>query len=203
MIRLKAVMMLMAVMVLPNASAELHKIIFDSDFLMPPQDDGSALVLALNSPEEIEILGITIVAGNHSRETEVAHVLRMLEILGREDIPVYAGANMPLLHDKSDYAVKHWGRWWSDDPPQQPTSGFARKKQLEDISAMYFIVKTVMQNPGEITILAIGPLTNIAMAIRQEPEQVDRRYDLLFTLLSGVPWGRHLTSVWQPPLKTP
>ena len=151
------------------SAAATHRIIFDTDLRMPPQDDGSALVLALNSPGEIEVVGVTIVAGNHNLATEVAHALRLLEIMGREDIPVYAGAAKPLQHKKSDYAVIGWGKWWSTDPPEEPTGGFATSKKLEDAGAVDFIVKTVIENPGEITILAVGPLTNIALAIRREP----------------------------------
>jgi len=155
--------------VLPGAGAATHKVIFDTDFLMPPQDDGGALVLALNSPGEIEVVGITIVAGNHNLATEAAHALRLLEIMGREEVPVYTGAAKPLEHKKDDYAVIGWGKWWSADPPEEPTGGFATRKKLENTNAVDFIVKTVIENPGEITILAVGPLTNIAMAIGREP----------------------------------
>lgn len=157
--------LLLAVAASPLAAQ--HKIIFDTDFVLPPQDDGFALILALHSPE-IEILGITTVAGNDSRERATSDVLRMLEIARREDIPVYSGANMPLVHEKSEFATQTHGRWWSDDPPPPPPGGFARK-QAETMSAADFIVKTVKQNPGEVIILAIGPLTNLAIAIRQEP----------------------------------
>ena len=126
-----------------------------------------ALILALHSPE-LEILGVTTVAGNESLEKATVDATRLLEIAGRVDIPVYKGANMPLLHEKSDYATRVHGRWWSDEPPQAPPGGFARK-QPEAGSAMDFIVRTVMARPGQVSILAIGPLTNIAMALRQEP----------------------------------
>jgi len=149
-----------------------HKVIFDTDFVMPPADDGLALLLALSSPE-LEILGVTTVAGNESMEKATADALRLLEIAGRPEIPVYKGANMPLLHEKSEYATRVHGRWWSDDPPAPPPGGFARKAP-ERGSAMDFIVRTVMARPGEVSILAIGPLTNVAMAIRQEPGFAER-----------------------------
>ncbi len=148
-------------------TTERHPVIFDTDFVVPPQDDGLALLLAVQSPE-LEIIGITTVAGNKSVERATVDVLRELEIVGREDIPVYRGANMPLVHEKSEFATQVHGEWWSDDPPPAPPGGFA-KKRPEAGSAMDFIIRTVMARPGEVTILAIGPLTNIAMAIRQEP----------------------------------
>lgn len=144
-----------------------HRIVLDTDFALPPQDDGLALALALNSPE-LEILGITTVAGNYNVQRANADALRMLEIAHREDIGVYGGGARPLAHQKDDYAVSHYGKWWSDDPPPPPPGGFARKA-LERESAADFIVRTIAANPGRVEIVAIGPLTNVALAIRQQP----------------------------------
>jgi inosine-uridine nucleoside N-ribohydrolase len=159
---------LMVIFASSGAKAQQHSVIFDTDFAVPPQDDGMALILALHSPE-IDVLGITTVAGNFSVEHATSDVLRVLEIDQRTDIPVYRGANMPLVHEKSDYATRVWGEWWSDEPPPPPPGGFATK-QVESIGAAEFIVQSVKARPGEITIVAIGPLTNVAMAIRQAPD---------------------------------
>ena len=142
-------------------------IIFDTDFVMPPHDDSMALMLALQSPE-FEILGVTTVAGNESVERATSDVLRMLEIANQPGIPVYVGADMPLVHRKSDFAVRKYGRWYSDEMPEPP-GGYATKK-AEAESAVPFIVRTVMERPGEVTIVAIGPLTNIAQAISADPK---------------------------------
>jgi inosine-uridine nucleoside N-ribohydrolase len=75
---------------------------------------------------------------------------------------------MPLLHEKSAYATTVHGRWWSDEPPSPPWGGFARKPPARE-SAVDFMVRTVMARPGEISVIAIGPLTNVAVAMRQEP----------------------------------
>ena len=143
-------------------------IIIDTDFVMPPSDDSMAVMLALQSPE-LEILGITTVAGNDSVERATSDVLRLLEIANQTAIPVHQGANMPLVHAKSEFAVKEYGNWYSDDPPPMPPGGFARK-QVENESAASFIVRTVLAKPHEVTIVAIGPLTNIATAIRAHPK---------------------------------
>jgi inosine-uridine nucleoside N-ribohydrolase len=147
-------------------AAERH-IIFDTDFALPPQDDGLALAFALNSPE-LDIVGITTVAGNYNLARANADVLRMLEIAKREDVKVYSGARRPLAHEKDAFATSHYGKWWSDDPAPAPPGGFA-KKALESEPAADFMIRTVMARPGQIEILAIGPLTNVATAIRQQP----------------------------------
>ena len=76
------------------------------------------------------------------------------------------------LDEKSDYAVRNYGRWYSDDPPAEPPGGFAAKN-AEEASAVSFIIDAVMSRPQEVTIVAIGPLTNIAQAIRAEPKFAD------------------------------
>ena len=121
---MKNILVLLLLCSLPYISmAEAHKVIFDTDFAVPPQDDGLALILALNSPE-LEILGITTVAGNKSREWATVDALRFLEIAGRRDVPVFNGADMPLVHEKSEYAVSVHGEWYSDEPPPAPPGGF-------------------------------------------------------------------------------
>ncbi len=143
-------------------------IIFDTDFVMPPQDDSMALMLALQSPE-LEILGITTVMGNDSVERATSDVLRMLEIARQPAIPVYVGANLPLVHEPSEFARASYGNWYSDEAPPVPSGGYANI-QAEEESAVSFLVRTVMDNPGEVTLVAIGPLTNIAQAIRAEAD---------------------------------
>jgi len=150
-----------------QAQARTIPIIFDTDFGMVPQDDSFALMLALHSPE-LEILGVTTVAGNFSVEQATVDALRILEIAGRPEIPVYRGANMPLVHEKSEFATTRHGQWWSDAAPNTPPGGFAKRKE-EAISAVQYIVDTVNARPGQVTIMAIGPMTNVAMALRQEP----------------------------------
>src|SRR5437016_12047191 len=150
-----------------QSGALRHRVIFDTDFALPPQDDGLALALALNSPE-LDIAGITTVTGNYNVQRANVDVLRMLEIAHREEIGVYGGAARPLVHEKDAYAMSHYGRWWSDEAAPAPPGGFARKT-LERETADAFIARSVTDSPGQIDIIAIGPLTNIALAIRRQP----------------------------------
>lgn len=150
-----------------NSGRAPIKIIFDTDFAVPPQDDGMALMLALKSPE-LQILGVTTVAGNDTVQRATSDALRVLEIGGRTDIPVYRGANRPWLHQKSEFATTIHGKWWSSEPPPVPPGGFA-KRGPEKESAVDFLIHTVNAQPGQITIVALGPLTNIATAIRMDP----------------------------------
>lgn len=145
-----------------------QKIIIDTDFARPPQDDALAVLLALKSPE-LEILGLTTVAGNFSREQATSDLLRVLEIVGREDIPVYEGANLPLVHRPTEFARNHWGEWYSDEIPPQPPGGFASIQPASERAAD-FLVRAVNSHPGQVSIIAIGPLTNVAIAISQDPD---------------------------------
>jgi inosine-uridine nucleoside N-ribohydrolase len=139
---------------------------------MPPQDDALALALALNSPE-LEILGISTVAGNRSQQQAVADLLRFLEIAGREKLPVFAGANQPLVHEVSEYAVKSHGEWYLNGPPEIPPGGFAAKS-VESQSAMDFLIRTCERYSQQVSIIALGPLTNLAMAMRQDRDFAGR-----------------------------
>src|SRR5689334_3100787 len=85
---------LMLVMAARAQPAARHLLIVDTDFALPPQDDGLALAFALNSPE-LDIVGITTVAGNYNLARANADVLRMLEIAKRDDVKVYSGATRP------------------------------------------------------------------------------------------------------------
>jgi inosine-uridine nucleoside N-ribohydrolase len=158
--------LLATLIAVPAAAQQPQKIIIDTDFAYPPQDDAMALFFVLNSPE-VQILGLTTVAGNRSMNVATADALKVLEVTGRTEIPVFRGAASPLVHEKAEWDTKRHGGWYANDPAPEPPGGFA-KKQAEARSAVDFLVDTVMQNPGQITILAIGPLTNIAMAMRME-----------------------------------
>ena len=143
-----------------------HRIIVDTDFALPPQDDGLALAFALNSPE-LDIAGITTVAGNYNLARANADVLRMLEIAGPDRDPRASRRPPPLAHRQDTFATTHYGRWWSDEAAPPP-GGSRRKRSIRRRRPTSWCAPS-RPAPGEIEIVAIGPLTNVATAIRRSP----------------------------------
>jgi len=139
-----------------------QRIIIDCD---PGQDDAVALFLAMASPEEFEILGITAVAGNVPLELTQRNVRLMCDIAGREDIPVFAGCDRPMVRDLLT-AEKVHGKTGIDGveivEPQTP---------LQEQHAVDFIVETLRAAEDEsVTLVPTGPLTNIGTVIDRAPD---------------------------------
>lgn len=161
-----------------------EKVILDSDYTTIG-DDGKVGVMAaqLHAAKVIELLGITVVAGNGWLPQEVSDALKAVERMGIADtVGVYAGARYPLVHDYRTMAQEKamWGvggSWYRrPEPPDgelvAPLDGFATKAKLQQQHAVNFIIDTVKKYPKEVTLLVIGPVTNIALAIRMNPEIV-------------------------------
>ena len=142
-----------------------RKIIIDTD---PGQDDAGAIMLAAASPE-LEILALTAVAGNVPLELTRRNARLILDICGRSDIPVYAGAEKPLKRDLVTAEEVH-GKTGIDgvhiyEPPVP----------LADGHAVDFIIKAIRDNEkSAITLCPLGPLTNIAMALQKAPDIAER-----------------------------
>ena len=129
-----------------------------------------ALFFVLNSPE-LEILGITTVAGNRSLNVATADVLKVLEVTNRTEIPVFQGAAAPLLHQGTEWDTKRHGGWYANEPAPRAARWVRDRQEARSAERRRLPGRArVMQNPGQVTILAIGPLTNIAMAMRMEPQ---------------------------------
>jgi inosine-uridine nucleoside N-ribohydrolase len=136
------------------------RILLDCD---PGHDDAIAMLLALASPE-LELVGVTTVAGNQTLEKTTANAIRVLELAGREDVPVAAGAERPLAREPFVAAYVH-GESGLDGPSLPP----ARTKPVSE-DAVEFLAERV----AGATLVATGPLTNVAELLRRRSERPDR-----------------------------
>ncbi|MER8590819.1 nucleoside hydrolase [Mesorhizobium sp. M1182] len=142
-----------------------RRIIIDTD---PGQDDAVAILLALGSAE-LEIVGITAVAGNVPLKLTEKNARKICELAGRPDVKVYAGAIRPLARELVTAEEVH-GKTGLNGP-QLPEP----KMKLQDEYAVDFIVETLMnEESGTITLCALGPLTNVALALIREPKIAPR-----------------------------
>ncbi len=166
------------------SAAAQEKVILDSDYTTIG-DDGQVGVMAMQLHAEgvINLLGITVVAGNQWLPQEVSDALKAVERMGLgETIGVYAGARYPLVHDYKTMMYERdlynvGGSWYRrpeppDDAVTPPLDGFAIKAKVQPQHAVNFIIDNVKKYPHEVTLLVIGPVTNIALAIRMAPEIV-------------------------------
>jgi purine nucleosidase len=156
-----------------------RKLIIDQDCAGPGGTDMQAILTLINSPET-DVLGITVLSGDAWRDEEVQHTLRLLEIIGRTDIPVVPGAVFPLVNSK-EYIAKwetfygkiiYQGAWNFASHhavhgpyavPPMPEGAPSSKASTED--AAHFMVRMVHQFPHEVTVYAAGPMTDLALAI--------------------------------------
>ncbi len=138
-----------------------RKIIIDTD---PGIDDAMAVFLALGAPE-LDLIGLTTVYGNVDVDLATVNALRLLEIGGRPDIPVAAGAPQPLASAYHGPVPEIHGEDGQGNLFLPPPLASAVSQ-----SAAEFIVAQVLAHPGEITVVAIGPLTNLALALQLEPQ---------------------------------
>ncbi len=139
-----------------------RKIIIDTD---PGQDDAVAILLALASPEEIEVLGVTAVAGNVPLPLTEKNSRIACELAGRTDIPVFAGCAEPLKRKLVTAEHVH-GKTGLDGPPLPDP-----KMPLQEAHAVDFIIDTLRNEPSDtVTLVPIGPLTNIAAAFEKAPD---------------------------------
>jgi len=138
----------------------VQHIIIDTD---PGVDDALAILLALRSPE-LKVEAITPVAGNVPLDYTLPNALRLVEIAGRPDIPVAAGASHPLVRNLITAAHVHGNNGLAGVEFPAPKIKPVRE------SATEIIRRLVRSSPGEITIVAVGPLTNVAIALRADPE---------------------------------
>ena len=196
-----------------------RKIIINQDCSGPGGSNLQTVALLIQSPQ-VEVLGITVVTGDQWRDEEVAHTLRLLEIMGRTNIPVVPGAVFPLVRRRDEallwqerygtvaYAGAWDERWWHEANviPELPEGAPQIKPVDEDAS--HFLVRMVHKFPHEITIYEGGPMTNLATAIRIDPEFPELAKELVFMggslrpISDNAEWAnnpRHEFNFWFDP----
>ncbi|GGJ81810.1 hypothetical protein GCM10007063_00300 [Lentibacillus kapialis] len=160
------------------------KIIIDCD---PGHDDAMAIILAASGVSHLQIEAITTVAGNVGVEKNTRNALKICDLVGLRDVPVAMGADRPLIREPLEAAHVH-GKSGLDGTglPEKPV------KRTVDTHAVDILIDKLMASDGDITLVPIGPLTNIAMAIRKEPLIVSKINEI--TLMGGGTYGNR-TSV--------
>lgn len=143
---------------------EKRKIILDCD---PGHDDAIAILLAAKNPA-IDLLGITVVAGNQTLDKTLVNALNVCQFLDL-DVPVYKGCGQPMIRDKQVVAPEIHGESGLDGPQFG-----ALTKEAETQHAVTYIVDTVLASEGDITVVTTGPMTNLAMAMRLNPDIVPK-----------------------------
>lgn len=167
----------------PSATLAKTKVILDTDMVVL-YDDGVALMMLANHPD-IDLLGVTIVSGNTWVPDGAAYALGQLELLNRHDVPVAMGVRWPLRPSRYEnirlerkmfgYSSDYIG-CFAKTPPvsyldayRAEFGGVPTIKPVDD-PAVNFLIDTIKANPHQVTVLAIGPCTNLAIAVRISPE---------------------------------
>lgn len=139
------------------------RILLDTD---PGIDDSLAILLALASPE-VSLEGMSIVHGNSSVERGAINALSVLELAGAGHIPVAQGCGLPLVQPSLIAAETHGDTGLGYAKLPEPRAKPTRQHGCD------FLIEQILSNPGEITLVAVGPLTNVAWAIRREPRVIE------------------------------
>lgn len=156
------VVAIVILLLLASPASAAKKIIFDTD---PGTDDALALMLALNSPE-LDVRGITVVPGNVTAEMGLENALRMASLAGRCDIPLAAGAQHPLFQKL--ITAEFWHGKNGLGNIELPASHC----KVDPRFGPDLIIQLVHGSPHEITLVAVGPLTNVALAVEKDPSIV-------------------------------
>ncbi len=141
----------------------MRKIILDCD---PGMDDSMAIVMAVKA-EELDVLAVTTVNGNYPVDVTSKNARKVLELLGRTEIPVARGMAAPMIRKSPSDPFTHGEDGQAEANLQEPVM------KLADLDAVDLIIELVKANPGEVTLIATGPMSNLAMAMVKAPEIKD------------------------------
>jgi inosine-uridine nucleoside N-ribohydrolase len=188
-----ALLLLQAAVLHVQALGEKKKVIFDQDTEGIVGDNEDPLIMLLQAPN-IDVLGVTVVTGNGWVKQETADVLKLLELEGRTDVPVYMGPDYPLVQSRYELVrlTKLYGGNRTDpflgafgefspgpNDVTPPPGGFAKMKAQAEPAAE-FIIRSIRANPHQVTLYCGGSLTNIALAISLDPGIVPLTKEIVF-----------------------
>lgn len=191
-----------------GGAGKVRKVIYDQDHRGPLSTDTVGTLLMLQA-DNVELLGITTVACDMWVKQETAYALRLLELMGRTEVPVYMGADRPFLNNKVEAHMRYelfgsrrieafLGAMGKDHPgpdevqPLLPPYDRFAEIQAQPEHAADFIIRTVRAHPNEVTIYCGGPLTNLALAAMLAPDIVPITQEVVFM---GGSYHRSTSSV--------
>jgi purine nucleosidase len=187
---------------LHNRDVHKRMVIIDQDAFGPAGSNLQAILMLLQA-SDVDVLGITITSGDGWRDEEVDHTLRLLEIAGRPEVPVVPGAVLPLVNSfartkawESLYGKLYYKGAFTESWPGQgvarrtphptdpylvpPSPAGAPRIKAAPGNAADFLVREVRRHPGQVTLIAAGPLTNLALAARLDPQFAGLAKELVF-----------------------
>ncbi|MEJ8849207.1 nucleoside hydrolase [Variovorax rhizosphaerae] len=197
-----------------------RKIIIDQDAHGPASTNLQSILMLLQAPD-VEVLGICVVSGDGWCDENLAHTLRFLEIAGRTDVPVFRGAMFPLLNSQRRmlqweglHGQLFWKGAWTErfyDGRPRPGAHPSQPRFVPELaegtpttlpapgSAAEFMVRSVRAHPGEVSIWAAGPMTNLALAARLDPEFASLAGELFFMggSFNPVPADNHFAQEYR------
>jgi purine nucleosidase len=180
----------------PSTGRARRKVIFDQDNAGPLSTDTLGQLMLMQA-DDIDLLGITLVTGDQWLKQETAYTLRLLEMMGRTEIPVYGGAEFPILNTKEEaqlrydlYGGHRLDPWLgafnkaigphTEIVPLSPPYGPLPSTKPQQQHAVHFIIDSVRKYPGEVTLYVGGPLTNLALAVSLAPDIVPLVPEVVF-----------------------
>lgn len=163
------------------AHAQPERIILDTDCAVF-NDDGAAMAMLLESPQQVDVIGVTLVPGNMWPLEGAEYMFRTLDAMRRTGVVLYAGAEAPLMHTRemAQKEASDWGEGYlgalGEDRPEKTRNAHRISRR----SAIDMMIEAIDKTPGEVSIVEIGPMTNLAIMLRMRPDLETKIKRLVF-----------------------